>query len=144
MNGKRILIIEDDGYQSADLKARLERAGLGIADVECIYTELAFQDLIKRSGELPYDAAVVDMMLRWTDPAPNMTMPPPEILNEGFYIAGLRCCRMLKKWKVPCVIFTALDPLKIPLLPDEDLKIINKSLGHEPLFEALRQFLAAT
>jgi CheY-like chemotaxis protein len=139
MTGKRVLIIEDDKVQSDDLKLRLQTAGLGISQVDQISTELAFRRLTK----FPYDAAVVDMMLRWTDPAPEMIMPPKEILDEGFYVAGLRCCRKLKQVNIPCVIFTALDPNKIPLKPGERFEIINKSQGHQPLIEALGLVLSS-
>jgi CheY-like chemotaxis protein len=137
---RRVLLIEDDKIQADDLKSRIEE-GLG-ASVQTVSTELAFRKLLAASEALPYTAAVVDMMLRWTDPDPNMEMPPDEILSEGFYLAGLRCCRDLAKRGVRCVIFTALDPARIPLRGGESFLIINKSRGYEALQDALKPLLA--
>jgi hypothetical protein len=36
------------------------------------------------------------------------------------------------------VIFTALDPGKIPLLPSEKIEIINKSRGYTALIDYVR------
>jgi CheY-like chemotaxis protein len=129
-----ILIIEDDKIQADELGHRLGRLGY---QVDQIATELEFRrelDHIK-----PYSLAVVDMMLRWTDPSPDMELPPPEIIQEGFYTAGLRCCRQLAAKGIRCLIFTALDPKRIPLRPGENFTIVNKSAGYPALEEQVRQ-----
>ena len=139
MSGKWILIIEDDRYQAEEI----ERCLKPIAEhVRLISTELEFHKLAE-SGELSkYAVAVVDLMLRWTDPAPEMEMPPPKIREEGSYLAGLRCCRELKKLpknKIPCVIFSALDAEKVPGV--KEFPFVNKSHGCEALIEQVRPLL---
>jgi ActR/RegA family two-component response regulator len=129
MNHESILVIEDDGYQANELKRHLDKIGA----VKCIPTELDFYKQVKNAPSLPFKVAVVDMMLRWTDPAPDMEMPPPEVSSQGFLIAGLRCCRTLKERGIHCVIFTALDPNEIPLRVPGEFEIINKSRGYEAL-----------
>jgi hypothetical protein len=70
-----------------------------------------------------------------------MEMPPPEIMAEGFFTAGLRCCRALREWGIHCVIFTALDPSEIPLRSQEEFQIINKSRGYEALTNCVNSLL---
>jgi CheY-like chemotaxis protein len=135
MSNIMVLIIEDDKIQANELRKSLESSGM---QVRHISTELQFQQLIRESGTLPFALAIVDMMLRWTDPSPQMEMPPPEILAEGFYVAGLRCCRALRTRGVKSIIFTALDPAKIPLLTPEEFKIVNKSRGYEGLLKEIQ------
>ena len=130
-----VLILEDDAIQAAALEKRLIR-DLG-AKVDAIATELEFWRRVQSAEGITADVAVVDMMLRWTDPSPTMVLPPDDIIREGFYTAGLRCCRELRKRNIRCVIFTALDPGKIPLREDEKIPIINKSRGFEPLVQEL-------
>jgi CheY-like chemotaxis protein len=130
MNPQQVLVIEDDEIQAKELKGRLRATGL---DLRYISTELEFWDMIKHEPVLPFSLAVVDMMLRWTNPAPDMEFPPENIMEEGFYAGGLRCCRELVKQKIPCVIFTALDPSRVTLssLEKRYITVFNKNLGYD-------------
>jgi CheY-like chemotaxis protein len=134
---KSILVIEDDSLQAQDLKELLDKAGFTVGRV--ISTELEFRRQLADLSANEYLAAIVDMMLRWTDPAPDMEMPDPETMREGFYVAGLRCCRRLKERNIPCVIFTALDAANVPQRPDERFKVLNKSMGGDALVEEIRR-----
>jgi len=118
-----VLIIEDDFIQADDLKHRFAKLGAG-ADV--ISTEAEFCKRLCSDDFPSYSLAVVDMMLRWTDPSPTMEPPPREILEDGSYVAGLRCCRKLKARGVRCIIFTALSPRSIPLREGDEFEIIHK------------------
>ncbi|MGA2148673.1 MAG: hypothetical protein ABSH49_27330 [Bryobacteraceae bacterium] len=126
MTNPRILIIEDDQIQAEDLKHSLERLG---SPVEVISTEAQFRKRLKEADVERYSLAVVDMMLRWTDPAPDMELPPSDVIEEGSYTAGLRCCRSLASRGVRCIIFTALSPSAIPRKPSDDFEIIHKGGG---------------
>jgi hypothetical protein len=132
---KRLLIVEDDNVQADELahqiKDHLKRA------VDHISTEVEFRKRVQQPDITSYSLAVVDMMLRWTDPAPDMEQPPDEVIREGFYTAGLRCCRQLSAKGVRCVIYTALDPVKIRQRPGENFPIISKSEGSARLLEAI-------
>jgi DNA-binding NarL/FixJ family response regulator len=134
-----ILVIEDDRIQADELRTRLEQ-NPGVR-VHLISTELEFRKHIDDPETAGYALAVVDMMLRWTDPAKDMEMPDPETLKDGFYSAGLRCCRKLRDRGVKCVIFTALDPARIPLEPSEQFSIVNKSRGYTALLDAIKPLL---
>jgi CheY-like chemotaxis protein len=119
----QILIIEDDQIQADDLKQRLEKLGIS---VKVISTEAKFRQHIRDEDVKRYSLAVVDMMLRWTDPAPDMEMPPSDVVEEGSYTAGLRCCRALAARGVRCIIYTALSRNKIPQKRGDDFEIIQK------------------
>ena len=136
---KYVLVIEDDRIQAEELARRLRNPE---REVRIISTELDFRSRLSQFDHSNCPAAIVDMMLRWTDPAPDMTMPPDEILQEGFYTAGLRCCRELRRKGIPSVIFTALDPARVPLRQGESFPIINKSRGFDALLEEVRPLLA--
>jgi len=135
---KSILIVEDDKIQADELKNRMERLGFFVHNIA---TEVEFRRHMDETDRPAYTLAVVDMMLRWTDPAPDMEAPPLEIIEEGFYTAGLRCCRKLREKGVRCLIFTALDPAKIPLGRGENFEIVNKSSGYNAIVEKIKQLL---
>ncbi len=136
---RNVLIVEDDKIQADELTRRLIARRISVTHFS---TELEFRENLNMIDKSDCAAAVVDMMLRWTDPSPTMKMPPPEILKEGFYMAGLRCCRELRKIGIPCIIFTALDPVRIPLHPGEPFKTISKSHAYEILIEEIMPLLS--
>jgi CheY-like chemotaxis protein len=136
---KIILVVEDDLIQAKELTQRLGAEGYSTRHIA---TELEFMDTFVDFDPQLYAAAIVDMMLRWTDPSPHMKRPPAEILKEGFYNAGLRCCRKLKTAGIPSLIFTALDANRVESLQDE-FKVVNKSRGYAALLQELKRLLLA-
>lgn len=137
MQADTILVIEDDLIQAEELMKWLKAAGYSTRHIA---TEL---DFVKCLGELSaqqYRAAVVDMMLRWTDPSPHMERPPEHVVLEGSYKAGLRCCRKLKNRGIRSVIFTALDANRVESVQDE-FKVVTKSRGYSALLDELKQLL---
>src|SRR5438046_757367 len=134
-----ILIVEDDCIQAEHLKYRLTTLGL---ECHLISTESEFCKQIRRDDFPSYSLAVVDMMLPWTDPSPIMEQPPLEIMQEGSYMAGLRCCRKLIARGVKCIIFTALSPKAILLEPSDEFEILHKGGdGYAHLSRAVRPFV---
>src|SRR5215210_5563790 len=90
----RILIVEDDYFQVALMIGELEEAFPGVK-TEWIKTELDFNNQIDAIAADPPAAVIVDIMLRWTDPVPNISLPPATEAAEGFYKAGFRCEKKL-------------------------------------------------
>jgi hypothetical protein len=134
----RVLIIEDDSIQADDLKYRLARLGL---DIQVISTECEVCSQVLRDDFPSNSLAIVDMMIRWTDPSPIMEPPPPEVIEDGSYMAGLRCCRKLWARGVTCIIFSALSPPSIPLHQNDEFQIIHKGGdGYARLLQAVRLF----
>ena len=135
----KVLVLEDDQFQAHDIKRYL--SSTFNCDVICIATELSFKRKLE-SGELDHcNVAVVDMMLRWTDPSPDMELPPGDVLKSGRYSAGVRCCAALKLKNIPCVIYTALDVDTVSVLAQQKYPIVNKSVGYDALTEEIRQLL---
>lgn len=108
----KILVVEDDYLQvewlSEQLKNHIEEV-----QVESISTESKFYDSLARIAAQPPDIILMDVMLRWTDPAPHMLVPPDDVREEGFYTAGLRCERKLRQNSetstIPVILYTMLE-----------------------------------
>ncbi len=136
MTNSRILVIEDDQNHADDLQRSLERLGWG---VDVISTEAEFRKRVQGFDARMYWLAIVDMMLRWTNPSRDMELRPPDVVEEGSYTAGLRCCRALAAKGMRCIIFTALSPDSIPRRASDNFEIIHKGpSGYATLLERLR------
>ena len=145
----RILLVEDDYHQSDAITRKLAERFSGLV-VEKIKTELEFRERISRIiSNLP-DIILMDIMMRWTDPSPDVELAPEEIRAEGFFRAGLRCVKLLKSDpradKLPIILYTILEGSDIELeqskLPT-NVHHIRKESDPSPLiakiFEITRQ-----
>ena len=108
-----ILIVEDD-YQQAELieNALRQEPDFAPLTTERVSTESGFRAAFEGFAARPPDVVIMDVMLRWADPAPGLDPPPPEIKKEGFHRAGLRNERLLaadpRTRAVPVVLYTVL------------------------------------
>jgi DNA-binding NarL/FixJ family response regulator len=107
-----ILVVEDDHLQDEPLSEHLRDEFPG-GRVVNIRTELEFQDRLQDFREDAPDIAVMDVMLRWALPTPDMRPPPPQVAEEGFYRAGLRCAELFAEdsglCAVPVIFYTILE-----------------------------------
>ncbi|MGH3915179.1 MAG: hypothetical protein ACRDTC_17500 [Pseudonocardiaceae bacterium] len=107
-----IVIVEDDHLQEGPLEEYLVGAITG-AEIETICTELDFRKRLPALRERVPDVVVMDVMLRWTFPAPHALPPPEDVATDGYYRAGLRCARLLaddpRLSGVPIVLYTILE-----------------------------------
>lgn len=107
-----IVIVEDDHLQEAPLKDYL-RVTITDAQIEPICTELGFRTRLPALREHVPDIVVMDVMLRWTFPAPDAVVPPEDVASGGYYRAGLRCARLLANDSqlcgVPVILYTILE-----------------------------------
>ena len=107
-----ILVVEDDHLQDEPLSEHLRDEFPG-GRVVNIRTELEFQDRLQDFREDAPDIAVMDVMLRWALPTPDMRPPPPQVAEEGFYRAGLRCAELFAAdsglCAVPVIFYTILE-----------------------------------
>jgi CheY-like chemotaxis protein len=119
----RFVIVEDDHLQKGPLEDRLKLTFAG-AEVTTLSSEYQFREHLTTMRESPPDLVLLDVMLRWTLPAPNAPAPPPEVAEGGYYRAGLRCANLLQAdeqlRKVPVVLYTILER--------SDLERDNKAL----------------
>jgi DNA-binding NarL/FixJ family response regulator len=107
-----ILVVEDDHLQDEPLSEHLRDEFPG-GRVVNIRTELEFQDRLQDFREDTPDIAIMDVMLRWALPTPDMRPPPQQVAEEGFYRAGLRCAELFAAdsglCAVPVIFYTILE-----------------------------------
>lgn len=104
-----ILLLEDDQFQAANITESIrERFEI---NVQRIATEKAFIEFVQEIGTDRPLLAILDVMVRWTDPEPGMKLPPPHVKSEGSHRAGLRCLTILKEVdaEIPAIIYTILE-----------------------------------
>lgn len=91
----KILYLEDNHLCAELVERQLAQHG----QVKVVSTEHEFRraidDLLGEGSEWP-DLVVLDQRVKWTNPVPNMPIPPVEIVKEGTYNAGLRCYEYLR------------------------------------------------
>ncbi len=112
-----VLILEDDASASGWLESAIRRELTDLASaIEIVETESEFVlEWLPQfdQGMKPQPSVIViDIMLRWTDPAPQQPPRPPEVIQGGFMRAGLRCLESIRQrpklLHVPVVLYTAL------------------------------------
>jgi len=89
------------------------------ATVEVVETESSFYEKLADYKISPPAVFLVDIMFTWALPAPNIPIPPPEVLaDNGFFRAGIRCWHRLHREPelkhIPVIYWTivTLDDLK--------------------------------
>lgn len=112
----KILVVEDDHLQAEWIINNLEKAFSG-ATINRISTESEFYLKIDHVIKDPPDVIIIDVMLRWTDPGPDMPIPPEEVRMSGFYRAGFRCKSLLANnditKDIPLILYTVLEYLDL-------------------------------
>jgi CheY-like chemotaxis protein len=138
-----IVLIEDDPVQ-AELMENSIKSKLG-AETWRIPTESDFDVKFEDIATKAPVAIVIDIMLRWTDPAEEMPPTPVDYdKTDGYRRAGLRCRKRLSEdqrtQSIPVIIYTVLrrEPLGegIP-----ECQYLQKGDGLEHLLERLQQIV---
>jgi CheY-like chemotaxis protein len=136
--------VEDD-YLYVDWLRDAIESNVG-GKVEVITTELEFRNRFEELATRAPDIVLMDIMLRWTDPSPEM-VPPPKGLGT-FHRAGLRCLQLLRADKrtsqVPVILYSVLEESDIA----QDMKELGLSARHvaksihpEALFGQIQSYL---
>ncbi len=141
----RLLIVEDDYRQAEWMHQKLKEA-LPDANLDPVTTEFEFQSRFDEIANSEPDVVVMDVMLRWTDPSPDLIPPPEEIEKEGFYRGGLRCEKMLAEDErtsgIPVVLYTVLERAdlskELPNLP-QHVQYLSKQADLGPLVERIKE-----
>lgn len=137
----KVLIIEDDSIQAARLESLIQ-SKFSAVTVDKIATELEFRKRLPEIADGSYKVALVDMMLRWTDPSPKMEPPEEDVIKEGFFVGGLRCRKALLEKKIPSIVFTVLSRENLPReYVDEGIDFIQKGPSFQPILEKLKGYL---
>ena len=142
-----MLLVEDDHLQARWIKEGLLRSFPG-ATIEVISTELGFRSKLQEMTEQVPDVFIMDVMLRWTDPTPDLKPPPEEVRKEGFFRAGLRCARLLAEQPStrhrPVILYSVLERSDIAsdLKDEPNVHHLRKDSTLEPLVRRIQELLA--
>ena len=106
------VVVEDDHLQEGPVADHLATV-FPDATITRITTEEGFRaDLPRMRGAVP-DLVIIDVMLRWAFPRPDLPAPPADVAADGYYRAGLRCARLMlddsRLRGVPVVLYTILE-----------------------------------
>ena len=108
----KIILVEDDHMQSTPL-IRIIKQRIPDAKILLFETELAFKNFLSSNTDRKPNVFIIDIMLRWTDPSPDMVKMPPEVTSGGIYLAGFRCqeaiYNIVELKNVPIILITMLD-----------------------------------
>ena len=130
----KILIVEDDQIQAGFTRPSLEQAFRG-SEITHIRTEHEFHSRMDEIANNPPDVVVMDVMLRWTNPARDQPTAPDNVRLEGHYLAGIRCTKLLaeneKTKDIPVILYTVLERAdigaQIASLPNKTLSLTKAS-----------------
>ena len=107
----KILLVEDEFIQANTICNDLKSHFPSI-DVDRIKTESEFRTRFSSIASNPPDLVILDIMLKWTDPQPNIDYPD-EVKIGGAYRAGLRCLKILiqdeRTSGIPVILYSNLD-----------------------------------
>lgn len=142
----KFVIVEDDHLQAGSLRRELERAFKG-CEVQRIPTESEFRERLPHLAEERPDFIIMDVMLRWTDPSPDMKPAPEEVTRNGPARAGFRCLRLLGQHEeledVDIILHTVLEQNDLgAALEGMPAKVrvtyLPKSSDYSPLLSLIR------
>jgi CheY-like chemotaxis protein len=145
------LIVEDDKSQYSDIEGaitQIESVRNSQKRIERFATESEFIDNFESIARDKPDVIILDIMLRWTDPAPDMKLPPPDIAEQGFFRAGVRCERRLaadpRTRDIPIIVYSMLEKedLKGEIPHRPEVSYLEKDFGVEELKNKLEKLLA--
>jgi len=142
-----IVLVEDHYDQAELIRTHLELA-FADARVERIRTELDFRSRIPNLAVKRPDVIILDVMLKWTDPSPDLEEPPDDVKDEGFHRAGIRCADLLFTYPetrdIPIILYTVLELTDLPdYLSQGRSNVVHllKESQIEPLIDAIRTLL---
>lgn len=146
-----ILIVEDDHLQAGLIEDALRKeAELNSAKyvIRRMSTESEFRDHIEDIAQRKPDVIVMDVMLRWTNPAPDMKAPPDDILKAGCFRAGLRNATLLAQNEntktIPVILYTMLEKIDLGEMSElHGITYLPKDSELTPLVQAIKALISA-
>lgn len=141
----RIVSLEDDEPFWTLLKDALEDA-FPRPNLDWIHTESEFYNNFRKFVVDPPDIFLIDIMVKWADPIENMATPPQEVVEQGYYRAGLRCRKLLLENSatklIPVILFTVLERSDIENVVHEfpaNTTFVGKSGDFRELITAIKE-----
>lgn len=147
----RLIVIEDNRHTVSDIVEDVSDLMPNKVEMRIVGNERAFREQLDAFESDPPDAFVIDVMLAWDYPRSDPLPPPPDVAQNGFFRAGLRCAQLLdgrpSLKSVPRVFYTALDKADIESEIDRKrrlplTRVVEKDSGSEYLVRALNQVLS--
>ena len=138
-----IILVEDDYLQADFIQAAITKEFPDVK-LEKIRTEREFYSRLTDIADAPPDVIIMDVMLRWTDPEPEMVPAPPEVRAGKFYRAGLRCVDKLaqnpKTRDLSLILYTVLgtDDLEGEYVACKNILHLPKDSTTLPLIQEIR------
>jgi CheY-like chemotaxis protein len=144
-----ILLVEDDRRYAEILTRTLEK-GLYAMRIRRVCTESEFYQLLPAIRSTPPDIIILDMMIRWQNPTPEMRLPPDDVKKDGYYRAGLRCFAKLQETaetnKIPVIFHSVIEHSEVQHelgpLPAHVLCLSKSPTSSEQLINCIRSLVA--
>jgi CheY-like chemotaxis protein len=142
-----IVLVEDDWLQAEWIESRL-RESFHNVETKRISTEQEFNVQLAAFVVAPPDVFIIDVMLRWANPEPDMAEPPTEVQENGYFRAGLRCKDKIIEHEhtrnTPIILYTVLEELDLDQsLQDKPVHVVylRKDSDPEPLIRKIRELM---
>lgn len=119
----RILLVEDDHYIERDLISTLVGEHPNVS-IDTIETEREFVESQPAIESYPPDLIILDVMLPWDYPRPDLTLPP-DTDDDTFRLAGVRIYQRLRD--TPC-----LSGIPVIFHSVFDIDSLKEALGDRP------------
>ena len=106
------VVVEDDHLQESPLTSHLA-VDFPDATLETLTTEEQFRAHLPDMWTRTPDIVIMDVMLKWASPRPDLPPVPDDVAAGRYYRAGLRCARLMlddhRLRRVPVVLYTILE-----------------------------------
>jgi len=146
-----ITVVEDDHLHAEWMESRLKAAFRGLV-INRFNNESDFYgwlSQLEKDGETP-NLFIIDVMLPWASPSPNISSPPPEVMEDEFFRAGLRCkdkvLANLRTKDVPIILYTVLEELDLEKALENrqpGVFYLRKDSSPEPLIRLIKRLTKA-
>lgn len=144
---RTIVVLQDDHIDREDISKLLKKE-FSRFNVLMLGTEAEFHSVFPQLVAAPPSLALLDMRVKWTNPAPEMPTPPPEVLAGTGRESGARCWKMLRGHprtaNVPVIFYTVIDErynAGEAAVADPLVKFVEKDVHDRDVIAAMRGFL---
>lgn len=145
-----ILLVEDDILQADAIEDSLRR-NFKQVEVKRLSSESEFREKLSSVKTESLDLILLDVLLRWSEPTPEIEEPPLEVQQQGFYRGGIRCLNLLlasaETREVPVIVYSVLGRedvhKEIDQVPPHVL-FLQKDSDEQRLVRHIRSLLQGT
>ena len=127
----RIVLVEDDGLYVEALSDAMKSRWPEV-EIRAYSSEQEFRSSLPVIASFNPDIVIIDVVLKWTVPSKSMPNPPPEVIRDGRFRAGIRCRELLAREPAtrltPAILYTVLERKDI----QDDLIAIGVPVVHVP------------